>query len=386
MRHTRSPSDNRSTELTPRAGVTSTATPRVVFALNSQPCPSFPRSQKGVHDGGVGSDRECRFPPAADAGADIVVSDPQCHGSTCTACGAAMVTEGNRACLAVDENRDTPSKMGCCGTARLCLLAKDSLLLAILKWSLTILFVLFLTFIVFGTLYSGFRYRNSCTGTNDASVDPADTHGSCLPSFGTILGVYDGVVGYSNCNDSYNSGQKKYMNLTVPVPNKELDEQMSVSSEFYTGMAWQCVEYARRYWMQRGNPLPAYFDDVKGASDIWNLTFVRLVSNKSAMLPLRRFMNGDSVTQAVDMPKVGDLIIYPIQPGGFPYGHVAVIGKVEIANPGAIYVAEQNWKNIVWPSPYHNYSRKISLLHDEQTGHLNLQDPDGMIIGWMRYG
>ncbi|CAG9580953.1 D-alanyl-glycyl endopeptidase-like protein [Leishmania major strain Friedlin] len=231
-------------------------------------------------------------------------------------------------------------------------------------------------------LYSSIRYGRNCTGTNE-TVKPL---GPCVTPLGTILGVFNGVFGYSNCNDSYVSTELRYINLTVPELNNETGQLTYISKQFYTGLAWQCVEYARRYWMQRGTPQPAYFDSVLGAADVWNLTFVRLLSNASITLPLRRYWNGDRVTDNHQIPAIGDIIIYPVQDGGFPYGHVAVIANVELSTHGAIYVAEQNWANAVWSSPHHNYTRRIPMFYDMLTSTITLDDSEHQIIGWMRYG
>ncbi len=49
-------------------------------------------------------------------------------------------------------------------------------------------------------------------------------------SFGTQVGEYNGVIGYSNYDDDYASGEYNYKN------------------DYNTGMKWQCVEYVNRYY------------------------------------------------------------------------------------------------------------------------------------------
>ncbi|KAK7202148.1 cysteine peptidase, Clan CA, family C51 [Novymonas esmeraldas] len=352
---------------------------------------SPPRAQeKGEHhrSGGI-SAPPSPTPPAHvssdSADEEIVVCQRRSYGGTGTQHTSSDL-DGEGACVVVPQGKSPEMSDSCCGVVRRFVLTRDPLLYGILKWGLAGLLLLFLSVMVFGLLYSGLRYGKSCTNSSDQSELTKPPHGPCVTPFGTILGVHDGVFGYSNCNDNYVSIEDANINVTVPVTDAETGRLTSVSKSLYTGLAWQCVEYARRYWMQRGKPQLAYFGSVDGASDIWNLTFVRLVANTSNTLPLRRFNNGGRVMDGVKIPEVGDIIIYPIQPGGFPFGHVAVITKVEVALHGAVYVAEQNWANAKWTGPYHNYTRRLPLHYDSQTTTISIDDPDGYIIGWMRYG
>ena len=49
-------------------------------------------------------------------------------------------------------------------------------------------------------------------------------------SFGTQVGEYNGVIGYSNYDDDYVSDDYNYVD------------------GYNTGMKWQCVEYVNRYY------------------------------------------------------------------------------------------------------------------------------------------
>ncbi|CBZ37439.1 D-alanyl-glycyl endopeptidase-like protein [Leishmania donovani] len=330
-------------------------------------------------------------PPPAEsasnaANGDVVVCQSRSHRETTAQPNTSGNNYGESTRVGARDNKSADSGIASAGVARCFVLTHDPLLYGVLKWGLATLLLLFLAFVVFGMLYSSIRYGGNCTGTNGTSGGTVKPREPCVTPFSTILGVFNGVFGYSNCNDSYVSTELGYINLTVPELNNETGQVTYISKQFYTGLAWQCVEYARRYWMQSGTPQPAYFESVPGAADIWNLTFVRLLSNTSMKLPLHRFRNGDPVTSNLQVPAVGDIIIYPVQDGGFPYGHVAVIASVEISTHGAIYVAEQNWANAVWPSAYHNYSRRIPLYYDMLTSTITLDDPKGKIIGWVRYG
>lgn len=333
---------------------------------------------------GFGSPRATSASGAADG--DIVVHQSRSHGDATAEPNNSSNMYAESARVRARDNKSADLGTASSGPVRFFALTHDPLLHGLLKWGLATLLLLFLAFIVFGMLYSSIRYGGNCTGTNGTSGGSVKPREPCATPFGSILGVFNGVFGYSNCNDSYVSTELGYINLMVPELNKETRQLTYISKEFSTGLAWQCVEYARRYWMQSGTPQPAYFEYVQGAADIWNLTFVRLLSNQSMTLPLHRYRNGDRVANGLQIPAVGDIIIYPVQDRGFPYGHVAVIAKVEISTQGAIYVAEQNWANTVWSSAYHNYTRKIPLFYNMLSSTITLDDPDGKILGWMRYG
>lgn len=319
---------------------------------------------------------------AEDSG-DVVV--PAAHTDNSGRVHPTIDGEGE--CIVADRDGTAADDTSTCmGTVRYFLLHNDPLLYASLKWGLAALLILFLAFVVFGMLYSGMSYGTTCTADSNASLTE-EKPGFCHTRFGTILGVFENTYAYSNCNDDYVSIYDSYMNLSVPILSATAGGLTSESREFYTGLEWQCVEYARRYWMINGRPKPAYFGSVEWASDIWDLTEVHLLENTSQMLPLHRYKNGDRVVRdGLEPPQSGDILIYPVQPNGFPVGHVAVITKVDMGAEGCIYVAEQNWGSAKWPGPFHNYSRKIALHYDAATTAIMLHDPAGIIMGWMRYG
>lgn len=333
--------------------------------------------------GGTEANPLCRTPKGSEEmtgdSADVVVPVAADHSR-----GRAAV-DGEGECIVADSDDAAGNTNTWKGRIRHFLLNNDPLLYAALKWGLAVLLLLFLTVIVCGMLFQGVLSSSNCTATgNDTLVEGMP--GWCHTRFGTILGVADGVYSYSNCNDDYVSIADAYVSLSVPTVDST-GTLTTTTSEFYTGLQWQCVEYARRYWMMNGRPKPAYFGSVDWAADIWNLTEVHLLENSSKTLPLHRFKSGDRVVRdGLEPPEVGDIIIYPVQPGGFPVGHVAVITKVEVSAQGYINVAEQNWGSMQWPGPYHNHSRRIPLHYDHATTAITLNDPAGKIVGWMRYG
>ncbi|GET92045.1 D-alanyl-glycyl endopeptidase-like protein [Leishmania tarentolae] len=231
--------------------------------------------------------------------------------------------------------------------------------------------------------------------------------------FGAVLGVHDGVFAYSNCNSVTCISSLEYQ-IAIPIPSGTRMAQeapRSMTHLMTTGMKWQCVEYARRYWMLRGTPVPAFFGAVEGAADIWDsVTHVTFLDNITTA-PLLKFRNGARLSYGGSAPRVGDLLIYPRDTNGsFPYGHVAVVVGVEMttnaeaddsyvdteaASPkprlrhGLVYVAEQNWDSVTWPNPYHNYSRSLPLAVLESAQgrpmQYTIQDSLHGIQGWVRY-
>lgn len=316
----------------------------------------------------------------------------------------------------------------------------DPAFLIVAKWALISLLVLFCASVVFGIFYSGVTYKKKSTSSSEVLDGIV-----CESPFGSILGVvYSDVFGYSNCKDTYTS--REYASIPVRIASgmgvitqeygNEKWKQTCVETKeevlnVVTGLKWQCVEFARRFWVLHGssgggglrttdsdhrsavlsdalNSPPAIFGSVDGAADIWwQLESVQLVQNSSITIPLKKYPNGWSVLQGGSIPRAKDLLIYERREGNFPYGHVAVIVEVVLhttmtkkrtAPPspsslgvtpqwyGVVRVAEQNWISEMWTaSPYHNYTRELPLYYFAANSSYTLEDPDGIILGWMRY-
>jgi hypothetical protein len=134
----------------------------------------------------------------------------------------------------------------------------------------------------------------------------------------------------------------------------------------YTGIKWQCVEFARRWLLDNEGVV---YGDVDIASDIWSkIPFVTRISD-GRQLPLQPHLNGAS-----EPPQVGDLLVYARE--YLNTGHVAVVTEVDL-NSGVIRVAEQNFLNQKWPA---NYARQIEIVHKDER--YWLLDP--YLLGWKR--
>lgn len=214
---------------------------------------------------------------------------------------------------------------------------------------------------------------------------------SCDSPFGSVIGVSSvgSVPAYSNCNSDYISDQSNFVNVTIAND--------VVVNDVYTGMQWQCVEYARRFWALT-SPFTV-FGSVNGASDIWSsLTEGTFIEQSDIVVPFALEKYPNNAANATSPPKTGDLLIYPIQPGGFPFGHVAVVvnspshaamqtaaakSKSSEATQ-ALRVAEENWDSYPWAHANEGFSRELQLTYHVLTKRYSIYDPQGQIAGWVR--
>lgn len=181
------------------------------------------------------------------------------------------------------------------------------------------------------------------------TVLPAACTRDCVSTWGEALGGATTTPAYSNCSAA----------CVVPLPNRE--------HGIFTGIRWQCVEYARRWWLlNRG----VFFGDVDVAADLWLKIDTATRASDGATLMLENHANGDAAP-----PRIGDLLVY-----GREYlrtGHLAVVVAID-AQAGRLDVAEQNYLNRPWPAADH--ARSLELL--ERNGRWWVLDP--YLLGWKR--
>ena len=175
---------------------------------------------------------------------------------------------------------------------------------------------------------------------------PAACATQCQAPYGEVLGVGLGnVPAYSNCNAS----------CVVFSPNK-------IDGTF-TGIQWQCVEYARRWLLINKGVV---YGDVDIAADIWGLDVVTRVKDKTE-LKMLTYPNGNE-----KQPEVGDLLIYA--KAYLKTGHIAVISNI---NPKShtVQVIEQNFNNTKWTD---GYARSIPYIKQDNKFWLL----DAYLLGW----
>jgi glutathionylspermidine amidase/synthetase len=187
----------------------------------------------------------------------------------------------------------------------------------------------------------------------------------CVTTFGTIIGQLQEVPAYSNCNNSFES----HFDNVIRYKNKYV----------FSGMQWQCVEYVRRYLI---NKLGVTFESVDGAEDVFALKTVKSVET-GKKYKFKTFKNNKNSNCRVknNMPQVNDVIIWARNNTDTPYGHIAVILKVK---GNQIFIGEQNWSNDTWASP-HSHSRILTFIkyNDNNNGCLIIDD-NYKILGWKR--
>ena len=182
----------------------------------------------------------------------------------------------------------------------------------------------------------------------------------CVIEFGNIVGHLEDVPAYSNCNNSFESGFDNF----ISYKNKKI----------FSGMQWQCVEYARRHLITK---LGVTFNSVDGAEDVFALKTVESTEN-GKKYKFKTYKNNSKCRIKNNMPKVNDVIIWARNKSDTPYGHIAVILKIE---GDQIFIGEQNWSNDAWINPS-SYSRILTLK--KHNNRCTILDGNYTILGWKR--
>lgn len=183
-----------------------------------------------------------------------------------------------------------------------------------------------------------------------------------------VLGTTNcGIVGY-NCNYKNNADKTNY-------------DGSHFIDRVFMGSKWQCVEFARRFWLTRKNLIipPLGF-----ASHIWDLDFVAERSSYNK-IPIVKYPNGGT-----EAPAAGDLLIYKSTPNQW-VGHVAVVLDFVSCEDGThlIRVGEQNNDNDeMWKYGTHADELLVEVTRSgdlmEQTFTVTNSDPDLQLSGWVR--
>lgn len=198
---------------------------------------------------------------------------------------------------------------------------------------------------------------------------------------GTIVGIAStGVIGY-NCNYQHIEDVETYDPISYVRDSR--------GKLHVAGNKWQCVEYARRWWLsQLGVKLPG----VPRACDIFtSLTKIKSFTHHhehhdgnesdskkiktTSYVALRKYNQNESTIR----PEVHDAIIW-INTEKAPVGHIAIVSEV---TDTYIRIAEQNVDNdIMWKGG--TFAREFPLERNSETGAWFIRDDEDPIYGWVR--
>jgi len=156
------------------------------------------------------------------------------------------------------------------------------------------------------------------------------------------LGEVNNVISYANNNSNKNN----YIN------------------NIYTGLKWQCVEFARRYLIINYN---ITFDSIDNAYNIFDLPYFISLKN-NMMIKINKYVNGSKTP-----PMKDSLLIWNRYYKNT--GHVAIITNID---NDIITIAEQNYNNNSWNG--NNYSRKLKIVFNNGYYIMN-----NNILGWINY-
>lgn len=193
-----------------------------------------------------------------------------------------------------------------------------------------------------------------CSASATVCQNTAKDAPDCTVAYDQVQGSFINVPAYSNGNDSY------------------VSEDGNIFHGLYTGMKWQCVEFARRWLLLRKGVI---FGSVDTAADMYTqVQCVKRIAD-GKFYPVKAFPNGSP-----SPPPVGALLIYSVAEPDYPVGHVNVITEVSTSSPSSMYVrvGEQNWSFGKWKG---NYNRQIPLKLTNKNYWIS--DVDDNIKGWL---
>jgi len=142
-------------------------------------------------------------------------------------------------------------------------------------------------------------------------------------AYGSIIGSSHGIPVYSN-----------------HCP-KTCDHGIHYSHGIYCGEKWQCIEFARRYWIEQYG---ITFPSVKNACDLIRLKHCTSVKT-GKKYNVQQCHNGGHAA-----PMIGSLLLWSKEMNKRGTGHVAVItGK----SKNKIHITQQNETNVHDTLPYY---------------------------------
>lgn len=186
-----------------------------------------------------------------------------------------------------------------------------------------------------------------------ASKVPESCNRNCDSAYGSTIGINSNVFAFSNCNNDCVNFEEEGVIL--------YKNQTNFVEDVYTGVRWQCVEYARR-WLVLNKMIS--FSTIDSAFEIFDLPNVtKILTNEEVLRNetqlFYEFLSFENKNKIA--PASADLIIFPKSKDS-PYGHVAVITEVN-HELGFVKVAEQNYFNKVWK--FSDFSRQLVMKKDD---------------------
>ncbi len=205
--------------------------------------------------------------------------------------------------------------------------------------------------------------------------------GPCVTPFGAALGIADGAEGRSNCVSTCIRPEYSFLDRASGVVSVHAEDPKQDQLQ-YIGVTYQCVEYARKWWMKNRG---ITFGSIDSAYEILYLTEGTNLETQQPF-PLARSINGT----ARRPPQRGDLLVYYPDRADpeWRHGHVAVVVAVDL-DQGRVALAEENYDNQPWQNPQ-AFARQIrlfevngryTLLDVSPTAHRNMEG--GRIAGWL---
>lgn len=185
-----------------------------------------------------------------------------------------------------------------------------------------------------------------------AGKQACDSH--CVTPFGQVLGVADHVTSYSNCVSTCIRPEFSFLDLKTGGVTVHKDDPKN-SQLHYIGVTYQCVEYARKWWMKNKD---ITFGSIDSAYEILYLTEGEQIRTQQSF-PLARSINGT----AQRAPRRGDLVVYypDRDDPEWRHGHVAVVVATDL-EAGTVALAEENYDNALWQDPK-AFARQIRLFN-----------------------
>ena len=205
--------------------------------------------------------------------------------------------------------------------------------------------------------------------------------GPCVTPFGAVLGIADDAESRSNCVSTCIRLEYTFLDRSSGAVSVHPSDPKQDHLQ-YIGVTYQCVEYARKWWMKNRS---LTFGSIDSAYEILYLTEGKNLETQQAV-PLARSINGT----ARRPPRRGDLVVYypDRDDPEWRHGHVAVVTAVDVEK-GSVALAEENYDNQPWQNPQ-AFARQIrlfevggryTLLDVSPTTHRNAEG--GRIAGWL---